>query len=98
MSWKLIIRPEAEADMAEAFDWYEERRNGLGHEFLDEVRARLASIEENPLRCAILYKNARQTLVRRFPYKILYLFEVDIIEVLAVAHVRRHPQFWQKRV
>ena len=31
MRHRLIIRPEAEADMAEAFDWYEQRRPGLGH-------------------------------------------------------------------
>jgi hypothetical protein len=31
---RLIIRPEAEAEMAEAFDWYEERLSGLGASFL----------------------------------------------------------------
>ena len=30
MNLELIIRPEAEADIAEAFDWYEKRVPGLG--------------------------------------------------------------------
>lgn len=30
----LIIRPKAEAEMTEAFDWYEDRSPGLGSEFL----------------------------------------------------------------
>jgi toxin ParE1/3/4 len=34
MSRELIIRPEAEADIAEAFGWYEARVSGLGSEFL----------------------------------------------------------------
>jgi hypothetical protein len=34
MSMPLIIRPEAEQDMAEARQWYEQRRDGLGNEFL----------------------------------------------------------------
>ena len=50
MSYTLIIRPEAEADMTEAFDWYEERKAGLGHEFLAEVRSVFRQVEENPLR------------------------------------------------
>ena len=34
MSLELIIRPEAEADIADAFDWYGSRVRGLGPEFL----------------------------------------------------------------
>ncbi len=34
MNFELIIRPEAEADIADAFDWYESRVPGLGSEFL----------------------------------------------------------------
>lgn len=98
MSCPFIIRPEAEADLAEGFDWYEERRSGLGEEFLNEVQTRLRKIEENPLRHAVVYRNARQALIRRFPYKVLYLFEGDRVEVLGVVHVKRQPQFWQKRV
>lgn len=30
MSRRLIVRPEAEAEMADAFDWYEDRVSGLG--------------------------------------------------------------------
>jgi len=30
MNLELVIRPEAEADIAEAFDWYEKRVPGLG--------------------------------------------------------------------
>jgi plasmid stabilization system protein ParE len=98
VSCPLIIRPEAEADLVEGFDWYEQRRNGLGDEFLNEVQTRLGTIEENPLRYAAVYRNARQALVRRFPYKVLYLFEGNRVEVLGVVHVKRQPQFWQKRV
>jgi len=52
MSHKLIIRPEAEAELAEQFDWYEERKQGLGQEFLDEIRAVLLQIEGHPGRHA----------------------------------------------
>jgi toxin ParE1/3/4 len=39
MAFNLIVRPEAEQDLSEAFRWYEERRKGLGHDFLLQVYA-----------------------------------------------------------
>jgi len=39
MSRRLIVRPEAEADITKASLWYEEREPGLGSEFIVEVRA-----------------------------------------------------------
>jgi plasmid stabilization system protein ParE len=98
VSVPVIVRPEAEADLAEGFDWYEERREGSGYEFLREVRSILAQIEENPLRNAVLYQNVRRALVRRFPYKVFYFFEAERVEIIGVIHAKRAPEFWQKRL
>jgi len=84
--------------MAEGFDWYEDRRHGLGHEFLGEVKSVLKKIAENPLRHAVIYQNVRRALVRRFPYKVFYYVEAEQVEVIGVVHVRRHPRFWQRRI
>jgi len=45
---RLIIRPEAEAELAEAFDWYERRVPGLGAHFLAAVDAALDSVLSHP--------------------------------------------------
>ncbi len=37
MSRELIVRPEAEAELAQAFEWYESRIPGLGLEFIRAV-------------------------------------------------------------
>ncbi len=34
MAAELIVAPEAEQDVADAYAWYENRRPGLGEEFL----------------------------------------------------------------
>jgi hypothetical protein len=34
VSWHVTIRSEADADLRRARDWYEQRRDGLGNEFL----------------------------------------------------------------
>src|SRR3989338_6799167 len=41
MEYKIIIRPEAEKDLTEAFVWYEMNRRGLGLDFLLQVDAGL---------------------------------------------------------
>jgi len=48
MSRGLIVRPEAEAEMTEAFDWYEDRVPGLGSEFLLCVDAVFCAILRSP--------------------------------------------------
>jgi hypothetical protein len=40
-----MVRAEAEADLAEAYQWYEQQVRGLGGEFLLCVDAVMASIE-----------------------------------------------------
>ena len=48
MKYKLLVKTEAIHDMTEAFDWYENKRTGLGAEFLDEVGECYDRITQNP--------------------------------------------------
>lgn len=67
---KLLIRPEAESDIADAYNWYRVQAEGLSGEFLRAVDACLSSIEREPLAYAIVHKQVRRALLRRFPYSI----------------------------
>jgi len=50
VSWRVIIRPGAEADVREARLWYESQRTGLGDELLEEIRHAIHVLEEHPER------------------------------------------------
>ena len=67
MSRRLVIRPEAEADLTDAFDWYEERVQGLGAEFLLCVDAVFSAIVRNPQQYPRVHRAVRRALARRFP-------------------------------
>jgi plasmid stabilization system protein ParE len=71
MSYGVLIRPEAELDIQDAFEWYEAQALGLGSEFIRAVDTCLSSMGRNPLAYPILYKQARRALIRRFPHSIL---------------------------
>ena len=49
MSYRLKIRLPAEADVAEAAQWYNQRQPGLGEKFLREVDRAITRVLENPL-------------------------------------------------
>ena len=50
MTYRIVIRRRASADIADAHAWYEEQQEGLGGEFLDAVQSALALIGDGPLR------------------------------------------------
>jgi toxin ParE1/3/4 len=93
----VIVRPEAEDDLKAAFSWYEENRVGLGYDFLLQVDAGLNYIGKNPESHPMEYKRARKHLIKRFPYKIIYLIEEKEIIVLAVIHGKRNHDLLKKR-
>jgi len=97
VKYRIIVRPEAEDDLKEAYSWYEDKRKGLGHDFLLQVDAGLNFIARNPTVHSIEYKGIRKHLIKRFPYKIIYLIENERIMVLAVIHGRRSPSLIKKR-
>jgi plasmid stabilization system protein ParE len=97
MNRKLILRPEAEAELAEAIDWYEVRGKGLGADFMRAVDAAMAAIERNPERYQIIKGQVRRAVLRRFPYGLIYVASQQDITVLACFHGRRDPRRWIER-
>lgn len=65
MPVELVIAPEAELDIAEAYVWYEGRRAGLGEEFLSSVDACLESIRRRPEMYPVVHEGYRRSLIRR---------------------------------
>ena len=94
---RLLLEPEAQADLGEAFLWYETQRLGLGSEFLAEVALVLERIERMPESFAIIRGQTRRALLHRFPYAVFYVFDPDVVGVTAVMHGRRDPRRWQER-
>jgi len=94
---KYRFHPAAEAELKESSDWYEDRRDGLGLDFLAAVRRKIFDILENPQRWRA-FNGTRRVLVGRFPYALVYReITPDEIEIVAVAHFKRRPKYWSRR-
>lgn len=92
---RLVVRPEAEADIAEAAVWYESRSFGLGKEFARTVDASLNEILATPERFPRVLGDTRRALLHRFPYALFYRTRGETLEVLACMHTRRDPRRWR---
>lgn len=97
MSYEIIVRPEAAREVQEAFDWYQEKTEGLGLEFLRAADACLAGVQRNPLASPMMYQEIRRALLRKFPYILFYIVKEEQIIVLACFHARRDPIDWMRR-
>lgn len=98
MAAELIIAPEAEQDIAEAYAWYESHRVGLGEEFLARLDACVQTILRNSQTYRVVYENYRRGLLRRFPYAVFYECENDVVTVYCVFHASRDPAKWHRRL
>jgi plasmid stabilization system protein ParE len=98
VTYRLVLRPEADAEVAEAARWYEERRSGLGGEFLENFVELTSKIRRNPHLHALIYLDARRALFHRFPYSVIYEVHDREIVILACFHESRDPKEWQRRL
>jgi len=91
------VRPAAEADIEDAFQWYENQRAGLGLAFLAGLRAVFEQIAQQPRAHAMIHRDVRRALLVKFPYGVFYREYPEAIVVVAVMHARRAPARWQSR-
>jgi plasmid stabilization system protein ParE len=92
-----LFHHEAEVEFNEAIDYYEGCETGLGYDFSIEVFTSIQNIVSYPTAWPIIEQDIRRCLVNRFPYGIIYSIEHDEVFILAVMHLRRHPDYWKQR-
>jgi plasmid stabilization system protein ParE len=95
VKWSVIFEPPAQAEIAEAFAWYEEKSYGLGGDFLRVIAAAAELLARNPEAFPPTQHRFRRVLLRRFPYALHFeLLDEQRVSVLACLHHRRNPARW----
>jgi len=97
VTYPLRLRPQVEAEIADAMVWYGSRAPGLDQDFYGKFLDVLSSIAESPEMYRRIHGDVRRVIFRRFPYAVFYLFDHHEIVVLACLHERRSPDRWPRR-
>ena len=88
---------EAKREFEDGRNYYERQVAGLGARFAADIRSALVRLRNWPLAAPVERGDIRRLILGRFPYKLLYSVEQDVIYVIAVAHMHRAPDYWIER-
>jgi len=98
MSRKLVVTKETETDILDGFLSYEEKLEGLGRRFLDEVELAFGRILPNPFLYQEVETDIRRTVIHKFPYLVFYTFDDQTVHILAVIHGAQDPAYINDRL
>ena len=91
---KIEYHPAVADELEQIRDYYEDKSVGLGKVFVDELEHQLFNIAAMPSRWMVVRGDVRRSLMKRFPYVILFRsVDDEIIRVTVVKHEKRHPAF-----
>jgi len=94
---KFYFHELAESEFDKAVDFYEDCQRNLGLEFAQEVYATIALIVQFPDAWSPMSKNTRRCLVNRFPFGVIYQVKSGAVHIIAIADLRRRPDYWLNR-
>ena len=97
MTWHVVVRSAARAEMDEAHLWYLERSPQAAAKFTDVLEAALAAIGRDPHRYPVIHKDMRRYNMPPFPYGLYYTIEAEDVVVLSCFHGSRNPAIWRER-
>ena len=91
--YRTIFSSKAQREIAESWNWYEDRQLGLGDRFLNEITEHIRKIEQTPIKFPIRFKSYRETPVPVFPFLIIYRIneKKKIIRIVSIFHTSRNP-------
>ncbi len=89
----IVFRATAATQVATAQAWYEMQRKGLGAEFALNLEAATQRAARNPERFPKVHGQVRRAFLKRFPYALFFLAELDRMVVLSCLHTRQEPRF-----
>lgn len=95
---KAGFHPIASEEIVETTAYYEGEVPGLGDRFITEVERIVEVLCDQPNIGQSVGEELRRIILARFPYSLIYSIESERIWVIAVAHHRRRPGYWQERI
>jgi toxin ParE1/3/4 len=103
MKKKIRIDAEAEEEISNAIERYENEREGLGFEFWTELSTAMDTLEDPGPECGAVIGlprelGVRRKLLSRFPYAIVFVEGETLVRVISVMHGHRQPAYWRRRL
>ena len=94
MSYSSELLLRASRELLSAWEWYEDKQDGLGDRFKNEVYSKIRQIEASPERYPQRRKKFHEARLKKFPYLIIFRVHnrKKIIAIISVFHTSRNPK------
>jgi plasmid stabilization system protein ParE len=92
------VHPEAEAEADQAFEWYWARSESAALDFDQELREAFSTLRRSPRICPPYLRDTRRVMLKHFPYFVVFRELARKIQIIAVAHAKRRPGYWMRRL
>jgi plasmid stabilization system protein ParE len=94
---RFFLHPQAQEELEQAIEFYKEQQAGLDKRFLEAVDDAINRVRRNPVLYRKINENARKCRLLHFPYAIIFRVASQRIEIIAVMHLRKEPNYWKSR-
>ena len=94
----LILLVQADLDIQDAFERYEDYQAGRGEMFMRQLDAALTLLRRHPEMAPVYAGLFRRMLIRDFPYGIFYQAQPTRIVVAAIMDLRQDPQIIRSKL
>jgi len=92
------FHPAARKEIQQAFDWYRQEASPLvATGFLDDFEQTLALLKRHPEIGETGNSQTRRLVFQRYPYTVVYRLAGETLEIVAIAHHSRKPEYWARR-
>jgi plasmid stabilization system protein ParE len=95
---QIDLHPRAIFDARQARRYYGRVSADLAAQFVAELTATVVRIAANPATGSRHHHGTRMWRLHRFPYHVIYIEVGPDVLIVAVAHVRRRPTYWSRRL
>jgi len=94
----LTYHPEASNEIDEAYSWYAMRSTQAADGFYGELFPALDMVHQQPGLFPPYLLGTRRVVLDRYPFSVVFRELPRKIQIVAVAHAKRRPGYWAKRL
>jgi plasmid stabilization system protein ParE len=94
---KFFLHPQAQEELEQSIIFYKKQQAGLENRFIEAAEDAINKVCRNPLLYRKVDDDVRKCRLLHFPYAIIFRPRPSQIEIIAVMHLRKQPNYWQLR-
>jgi hypothetical protein len=92
--YSTILSTRVQKEILKAWDWYEDRQQGLGDLFVEDALKCIRKIEQAPARYKTRFKTYKETSLATFPFLVIYRINErkKLLRIVSLFHTSISPK------